>query len=272
MSQLRDELRRLTILDWLVIGLGFLCAFLLALQSAFENAGVLRVLALICGLGALGVLAYLLWSRRTSAVHGRDWNAFAAALPDGVAIDVPDGMSYARELDQLAEELTEIGEPPYDGSPGHARHAVFGEHERIHYCAFQYHHSGQTDTVGLVALRPDREVDVVPDVWVAPAFPTAPAFPDRFQVSGYDDKFVRELLSSDVQADLLAADPFSWALVGNQIITFREGPSDPKSTFEFIDTRLELLASVADRLPTTAGAGTTAGSVATSGADSAVDR
>ena len=45
MSQLRDELRRLTVLDWLVIALGFLCAFLLALGGAFENAGVLRVLA-----------------------------------------------------------------------------------------------------------------------------------------------------------------------------------------------------------------------------------
>ncbi|GAB3312005.1 hypothetical protein EK0264_09850 [Epidermidibacterium keratini] len=252
MSQVRDALRRLGTLDWLVIGLGFGCAFFLALSTG-QTGSAMRWLAVLCGLGAIGVLAYLIWTRREAADHGRDWDAFETALPEGVAIDVPDGLSYAATLPELTDELEETGEPPFDGAPGHARNAIFGERDRIHYCAFQYHRDGRVDTIGLVALRPDREIDVLPDVAVTVVDPKAVAFGDRFRVSGYDDEFTAAVLSEPVQADLMAAPPFSWKLIGNQILTVREGPSDPQTALRFIDERLEPLAQVASSMPARAG-------------------
>ena len=252
MSQVRDALKRLGTLDWVVIGLGFSCAFFLALAGGTDSGG-LRILAVLCGLGAIGVLAYLMWDRRADAEHGRDWDAFETALPEGLAFDVTDGLSYAAELPELTEELEETGEPPFDGSPGRARHAIFGERERIHYCTFQYHHDGRVDTVGLVALRPDREIDVLPDVSVTLVDPKAVAFGDRFRVSGYDDEFTATVLNEQAQAVLMQARPFSWKLIGNQLLTVKDGPSDPRGALDFVAARLEPLADVASAMPARAG-------------------
>ncbi|MFV0533631.1 MAG: hypothetical protein ACK5MR_08265 [Cumulibacter sp.] len=233
---------------WGAIATGFVGAFLIGLAVATNNSNI-EVIGWFTGaiflLVALGLAVSAIRNLRAESAERNDWARFAAALDDGVHFEVPEEMGYAAELPAVLDDLADVGQP----SDGEARHAIVGEEDQIHWCAFQHERPMGTATVGMIGLHPDRKADAYPQLEIRVNDPDAADFDRRFEVLAQDRAFADLVLHEQAREHLMATGPFDWRLEGNQIITTLAESSTPEQAITFIEDRVKPLARVAGDIP-----------------------